>query len=311
MATSSPKLSRRSSAPKKRSAVAVLLYVPNLIGYVRIALAFVGYAYAFDSLQVTLGAYLLSQALDVADGFAARALGQSSKFGAVLDMVTDRTSTACLCLVLSRLYPQHVPGFAGLITLDLFSHWFQMYASLAAGGERRVHLEPVAEEVKGDEAGEAGHVLRVQPAEHEAEARRRRAVRHHVEDGAELGRLAERARGEAVGDVERLREQVGAERDLQRVERVGVADERERDPHVADQVGHVEQHRDRRPLLRRAAPARELRRAGRHWCVWAARRGRRRRGAAVALREPEKLRAPGKGYGHPCKAVRKPKRSRL
>ena len=97
MATSSPKLSRRSSAPKKRSAVAVLLYVPNLIGYVRIALAFVGYAYAFDSLQVTLGAYLLSQALDVADGFAARALGQSSKFGAVLDMVTDRTSTACLC----------------------------------------------------------------------------------------------------------------------------------------------------------------------------------------------------------------------
>jgi CDP-diacylglycerol--inositol 3-phosphatidyltransferase len=135
MATSSPKLSRRSSAPKKRSAVAVLLYVPNLIGYVRIALAFVGYAYAFDSLQVTLGAYLLSQALDVADGFAARALGQSSKFGAVLDMVTDRTSTACLCLVLSRLYPQHVVGFAGLITLDLFSHWFQMYASLAAGGE--------------------------------------------------------------------------------------------------------------------------------------------------------------------------------
>ena len=37
--------------------------------------------------------------------------------------------------MLSRLYPQHVVGFAGLITLDLFSHWFQMYASLAAGGE--------------------------------------------------------------------------------------------------------------------------------------------------------------------------------
>lgn len=35
-------------------------------------------------------AYAISQLLDAADGHAARALGQASKFGAVLDMVTDR-----------------------------------------------------------------------------------------------------------------------------------------------------------------------------------------------------------------------------
>lgn len=34
--------------------------------------------------------YFLSSILDVADGQAARALKQTSKFGAVLDMVTDR-----------------------------------------------------------------------------------------------------------------------------------------------------------------------------------------------------------------------------
>jgi CDP-diacylglycerol--inositol 3-phosphatidyltransferase len=35
-------------------------------------------------------AYGISCLLDAADGHAARMLGQSSKFGAVLDMVTDR-----------------------------------------------------------------------------------------------------------------------------------------------------------------------------------------------------------------------------
>lgn len=35
-------------------------------------------------------AYVVSCLLDAVDGQAARALGQTSKFGAVLDMVTDR-----------------------------------------------------------------------------------------------------------------------------------------------------------------------------------------------------------------------------
>ena len=37
--------------------------------------------------------YCISSLLDAVDGQAARALGQSSKFGAVLDMVTDRCAT--------------------------------------------------------------------------------------------------------------------------------------------------------------------------------------------------------------------------
>ena len=38
--------------------------------------------------------YCVSALLDAVDGQAARRLGQSSKFGAVLDMVTDR----CACI---------------------------------------------------------------------------------------------------------------------------------------------------------------------------------------------------------------------
>jgi CDP-diacylglycerol--inositol 3-phosphatidyltransferase len=113
--------------------VTVYLFLPNLIGYARIVLALVGYAVALKDHQTMLLCYMGSQFLDAIDGLAARMLGQSSQFGAVLDMVTDRASTACLCIVLGALYPQYVAGFCSLIMLDLFSHWYHTYAALAAG----------------------------------------------------------------------------------------------------------------------------------------------------------------------------------
>ena len=111
----------------------VFLYVPNLIGYARIALALLGYAMALTDYRVTVGCYLVSQLLDAADGYAARALKQSSTFGAVLDMVTDRSSTTCFCVVLAHFYPQYILGLTALVTLDMFSHWYHMYASLLLG----------------------------------------------------------------------------------------------------------------------------------------------------------------------------------
>lgn len=99
----------------------------------RIVLAFTSYAYALTDWRVTLFCYMFSQLLDAADGLAARAFNQSSQFGAVLDMVTDRTSTACLCVILAHLYPAYIAGFCALITLDLLSHWYHMYVSLVMG----------------------------------------------------------------------------------------------------------------------------------------------------------------------------------
>ena len=39
-------------------------------------------------------AYVISALLDAVDGQAARALGQTSKLGAMLDMITDRSARA-------------------------------------------------------------------------------------------------------------------------------------------------------------------------------------------------------------------------
>lgn len=90
----------------------VFLFVPNLIGrafflpsvfhvcltmscfcvgYTRIILAGLSLHFMSYHPHYCTILYGISCLLDAVDGHAARALGQSSKFGAVLDMVTDRS----------------------------------------------------------------------------------------------------------------------------------------------------------------------------------------------------------------------------
>ncbi|KAK4053672.1 phosphatidylinositol synthase 1 (CDP-alcohol phosphatidyltransferase1) [Microbotryomycetes sp. JL201] len=78
-------------------------------------------------------AYSVSCLLDAVDGQAARALGQTSKFGAILDMVTDRCTTSCLLCFLASAYPRFALLFQFLISLDFSSHYIHMYASLISG----------------------------------------------------------------------------------------------------------------------------------------------------------------------------------
>ena len=111
----------------------VFLFIPNIIGYFR-------YAFLFASLFTyrthpiwTLVLYGMSQWLDMFDGMAARKFNQSTNFGAVLDMVCDRSSDAVILAILASLYPEYSWIFLSDIILDLTSHWFQMYASISAG----------------------------------------------------------------------------------------------------------------------------------------------------------------------------------
>ena len=71
----------------------VYLFVPNLIGYARVVLMFVAFYFMTnpEMYQITVACYLLSQLLDAFDGHAARLLGQTSKLGAMLDQLTDRS----------------------------------------------------------------------------------------------------------------------------------------------------------------------------------------------------------------------------
>ncbi|CAB1099248.1 unnamed protein product [Ectocarpus sp. CCAP 1310/34] len=97
----------------------VLLYYPNLIGYARVALVLASYYLAETNWKASSCFYLVAFAGDVVDGHVARKFKQASRFGAVLDMVTDRCSTAGLLLVLSRLYDRrHAFAFLVLIVVE-------------------------------------------------------------------------------------------------------------------------------------------------------------------------------------------------
>jgi CDP-diacylglycerol--inositol 3-phosphatidyltransferase len=118
----------------------VWLYAPNVIGYVRVLCLLISLLYASDpgSTIPFFALYSLSYLLDAVDGPVARYLGQTSQFGAVLDMVTDRVSTAVLLALLAQgCAGQGSHGGASLylllLVLDVGAHWVQMYAALLCG----------------------------------------------------------------------------------------------------------------------------------------------------------------------------------
>lgn len=111
----------------------VFLYAPNLIGYARIALAVYAFAVHPNHPITFTVLYTASALLDAVDGHVARLLNQSTTFGAVLDMVTDRASTASLLCLLASLNKSVAPVMQLAGAVDLASHYAQMYASVAVG----------------------------------------------------------------------------------------------------------------------------------------------------------------------------------
>lgn len=83
--------------------------------------------------------YSISCLLDALDGHAARVFEQSTRFGAVLDMVTDRCTTSCLLVFLSSAFPRWAILFQALIALDFSSHYMHMYVTLVVGGVDSSH----------------------------------------------------------------------------------------------------------------------------------------------------------------------------
>lgn len=110
-------------------------------GYARVFLALISLYYMPLHPRTCTALYSISCLLDALDGYAARAYEQSTKFGAVLDMVTDRCTTSCLLVFLAQAFPRWSIIFQGLISLDLASHYMHMYATLSMGGSSQSHKD--------------------------------------------------------------------------------------------------------------------------------------------------------------------------
>jgi CDP-diacylglycerol--inositol 3-phosphatidyltransferase len=138
-------------ATKAVTANDVLLYMPNLIGYTRILCATMSFVLMIcnstDNNNTSGRYWLLATILylmnflgDLIDGLVARYYNQCSSYGGVLDMITDRCSTAGLLFVLAGEYtsidvalpfPLYRILFLFLMILDISSHWVQMHSTLA------------------------------------------------------------------------------------------------------------------------------------------------------------------------------------
>ncbi|ORZ22571.1 CDP-alcohol phosphatidyltransferase-domain-containing protein [Absidia repens] len=116
-----------------RSSDNVFLFVPNIIGYTRIILAALSFHYMPIHPKACVVLYSISCLLDAVDGNAARYFNQCSRFGAVLDMVTDRCTTTCLLCFLSLRNQDWTIVFQFLISLDFASHYMHMYSSMTEG----------------------------------------------------------------------------------------------------------------------------------------------------------------------------------
>ncbi|KAK2813756.1 hypothetical protein FQN50_000154 [Emmonsiellopsis sp. PD_5] len=132
---------KRSSAPVDDEGVKenIFMFYPNIIGYFRVFLAIASLYYMPLHPRTCSLLYSVSCLLDALDGVAARHFNQSTTFGAVLDMVTDRCTTACLLVFLSSAWPRWAILFQVLISLDLASHYMHMYATLTMGGSGQSH----------------------------------------------------------------------------------------------------------------------------------------------------------------------------
>ncbi|GFN95516.1 phosphatidylinositol synthase [Plakobranchus ocellatus] len=81
--------------------IEVLLFIPNIIGYIRIFLACCAFA-SFQEPAWFMALYTSSIALDGVDGFVARKLNQCTKFGAWFDVIIDLFSRGYLWCALFR-----------------------------------------------------------------------------------------------------------------------------------------------------------------------------------------------------------------
>lgn len=68
----------------------IFLFYPNLIGYARIILTVISFYFMPTNWMVAGVCYIVGALLDAVDGHAARHFNQSTKFGAMLDQLTDR-----------------------------------------------------------------------------------------------------------------------------------------------------------------------------------------------------------------------------
>ena len=140
-----PSTNRQRSASYNSSTTAnshlkIVLYIPNLMGYLRIFLAFYGYRIAIINQQhnKALNMWIAASILDLFDGIAARKLHQCSQFGMLLDIIADNILRSIMwisCIRIEGTYQRddgsniYSDVMSCIWTATIFLEWITMFCS--------------------------------------------------------------------------------------------------------------------------------------------------------------------------------------
>ncbi|KOB69978.1 Phosphatidylinositol synthase, partial [Operophtera brumata] len=102
----------------------IFLFVPNLIGFGRVILAIISFYFMPTHCTLACTCYITSALLDAFDG---------TKFGAMLDQLTDRSGTACLMVTLATFYPQWTFWLQLSLAIDITCHWLYLHTVTLQG----------------------------------------------------------------------------------------------------------------------------------------------------------------------------------
>ena len=111
----------------------VFLFYPNVIGYVRIVAAVVSIYFMPTFPLLTITCYLFSRFLDAIDGNVARFFNQSTRLGAMLDLLTDCCGLLGIIMGLMVIYPDQAFLLQMSAIIDIAGHWMYMSTSHICG----------------------------------------------------------------------------------------------------------------------------------------------------------------------------------
>lgn len=106
-------------------AIPVPLYVPNLLGYVRILLSFVGLRLSTTNPFLCVAIWVVSASLDLIDGILARALNQKSYFGVLLDISADNILRTTIWVAAASSDSFYAMGTCIIVSLE----WMTMVST--------------------------------------------------------------------------------------------------------------------------------------------------------------------------------------
>ena len=105
----------------------IFLYVPNIVGYVRLLLLLASTQYEGYNF---VALFIISATLDFVDGYTARLFDQATLFGSCFDMMIDRLSTVVIMYRIIAAEPKYTVILTQLFMIDFISHFLHFNVSL-------------------------------------------------------------------------------------------------------------------------------------------------------------------------------------